>query len=1218
MKNFDLINTPLKGTNLIEASAGTGKTYTIAGLFVRLILESALFADQILVVTFTKAATEELKDRIRRKLVQTKESFLKRESRDPLIASLVERSEDPDLAIQKLKDALIDFDKAAIFTIHGFCQKILHENAFETGSNYNSELITEPGNLIQEVVDDFWRKHFYELPPEFLSYANNHKKIKGPVHFVKLLERIRYPDVKIVPKIEKPGLENLKGFRDLFKKLKKAWLADRKIIQELLMDPALSGTVYGSLKSDEHRPTFTKRDLKVLALMDHMDRFVGYKSTGYPLFKDFEKFTDTKLNASIRKNHHFPSHKFFQICDALNQKNAELDDQMEKYVIFLKTQFLKFADEELSKRKRIKNLQFYDDLLLSIRKALTQNDPRGRNLLVDTIRGKYKAALVDEFQDTDTIQYDIFSKLFAAKDHSLFMIGDPKQSIYGFRGADIFSYMQAAANVEAKYTLSDNWRSAPGLITAINTIFTNVKTPFVFHDIHFDKGKSGQSPASNSVSTVAALRLWYVTAGGKRPLNKSSASHSIAKALTDEILRLTSRGSSQVPAGDIAVLVRTNRQAQLIKNYLSARHIPAVLYSTGNIFDTDEAMEMERVLASIAEPENYRLFRSALVTDMLGVVGEDLDSAEKDPFWWQDRNVHFREYFQIWQKYGFIRMFKKIMINEEIKQRILSLPDGERRLTNILHLTELIHRVAIQNNLGISALLKWLSEQRSPSSPRLEEHQLRLESDAFAVKIVTIHKSKGLEYPIVFCPFGWSSSVPMDMDIIFHGTDATHRLTLDLDAHNDDRHMALAQNELLAENLRLLYVALTRAKLRCYLVWGRINTAETSALAYLLHNFASDRRVETNQNIVPQLAHHFSSLTDEIFVADLEKLVERSQGTIELDILPSGFEEEFAFDPGGKKKLFSRKFGGRVDRQWTISSYSALISKQTTDLELPDYDGLRETYRLRPELSPGFSEPQPGQPQPAKKRTIFSFPRGTRAGIFFHDLWEHLDFTRNDSKSLDNLVVNKLSGYGFDLFWKTEILHMIDNILSVPLGSSNDDFFLTSVTAQNRINEMEFYFPLNPIAPRGLQRLFAEQGGPHVETDFPERLGKLTFTPAGGYMKGYIDMIFKHQDRFYLVDWKSNYLGDHIEQYHPSSLAQTMGEEYYILQYHLYTLALHQYLKLRVPDYRYTKNFGGVFYIFLRGVDQHKGAHYGIFHDLPGSEMIFGLGKMLIPGFSIK
>jgi exodeoxyribonuclease V beta subunit len=405
---------------------------------------------------------------------------------------------------------------------------------------------------------------------------------------------------------------------------------------------------------------------------------------------------------------------------------------------------------------------------------------------------------------------------------------------------------------------------------------------------------------------------------------------------------------------------------------------------------------------------------------------------------------------------------------------------------------------------------------------------------------------------------------------------------------------------------------------RCYLVWGRINTAETSALAYLLHNFAPDGRVESGQNIVAQLAQHFSSLSDETFVADLKRLVEKSQGTIQLEILPSGLEGEFALDPAGKEKLFSRKFGGRIDRHWTISSYSALVSKQTVDPELPDYDGLRESYRHRPESSAGFPGLKPARSQAEDKQSIFAFPKGTQAGIFFHDLLEKLDFSCNSSNYLDNLVVDKLKEYRYERFWKTEILGMIDNLLSVPLVSGDDVILLTSVTAQNRINEMEFYFPLNPIAPRDLQELFAGRVDPHVGMDVSDRLGKLTFTPTGGYLKGYVDMVFKHRDRFYLVDWKSNYLGDHAEQYHPSTLARTMGEEYYFLQYHLYTLALHQYLKMREPDYSYANNFGGVFYIFLRGVDQHKGAPYGIFHDLPNQELILGLAQTLIPGISNK
>jgi exodeoxyribonuclease V beta subunit len=603
------------------------------------------------------------------------------------------------------------------------------------------------------------------------------------------------------------------------------------------------------------------------------------------------------------------------------------------------------------------------------------------------------------------------------------------------------------------------------------------------------------------------------------------------------------------------------------------------------------------------------------VTDMLGGVGEELDPAEKEPLWWQSRYVRFREYYQLWKNYGFIRMFRTLMATEEIKQRVLSLPNGERRLTNILHLTETIHRASIESRLGISALLKWFSEQRGSSSAGVAEHQLRLESDERAVKIVTIHKSKGLEYPIVFCPFGWESSVPGRQEIIFHGPDDNNRLTLDLMARKGGYHMTLAQNELLAENLRLLYVALTRAKMRCYLVWGRINTAETSALAYVLHDFNCSKRSDTGDNIVGLLAERFLSLADDEIVADLQKLAKKSKGTIEFALMPSECEGQYESEPLANEKLSCRIFNGRIDKHWKVSSYSSLISKQAVDLELPDYDVFHQSLSHAGELPFDFSGLPSEQIKIAGDKKIFSFPKGTRAGVFFHDIFEQLDFSRNDTQYRKDLVIRKLQEHGFDLNWETEILYMIDNALSVPLFDEDKDFVLSSVTCEDRINEMEFYYPLNPIGPRDLKKILAVHSSLPIDTGFPDRLGNLTFMPTAGYLKGFIDMVFKHRQRYYLVDWKSNYLGDHIEEYHRSSLSKTMGEAYYILQYHLYTLALHQYLRLRKPDYRYEEDFGGVFYVFLRGVDQQKGSQYGIFRDLPAAELIVELGKALISDF---
>ncbi|MDH3721932.1 MAG: UvrD-helicase domain-containing protein, partial [Desulfobacteraceae bacterium] len=599
MEIFDPINTPLTGTNLIEASAGTGKTYTIAGLFLRLILENQLTVNQILVVTFTKAATEELKERIRNTLLDAKSALLKNSSHDVFVKTIVNKYDNRALAIQLIQDALMDFDNAAIFTIHGFCQRILHENAFETQSLFDTKLVADPTGLTREIVDDFWRRHVYSLPMEFISYLL--KKISGPEYFIRLLTKNRTTDVKIVPEIGKPELASLNDFRALFKRLRTIWPNSRIQVTHLLKDSSLSGSVYGSLKTVAMQAGISKRDLMVASMIESMDKFVDINSAGFPLFKGFEKFTATKIENSTRKNYRPLSHEYFDICDSLYHKGVSLESEMETYLMYFKVQCFKITREQLLVRKKQNNIQFYDDLLIKLKKALEDNG--GKNL-VQIIRKKYSAALVDEFQDTDSFQYNIFTRIFDSKKNTLFMIGDPKQSIYSFRGADIFSYMKAARNTDSKYTLIKNWRSDPNLITAVNTIFSNIKTPFVFDKIGFEKGISGKKIRSMKERYLPGLTLWYLGENKKakttKPLSKTESVSVIAKAVSGEISRLIlenkNNPSHDIHAKDIAVLVRTNRQAQIIKKNLSLKGIPSVLYLTGDIFHTHEAMEMERIL----------------------------------------------------------------------------------------------------------------------------------------------------------------------------------------------------------------------------------------------------------------------------------------------------------------------------------------------------------------------------------------------------------------------------------------------------------------------------------------------------------------------------------------------------------------------------------------------------------------------------------------------
>ncbi|MGD9175454.1 MAG: exodeoxyribonuclease V subunit beta, partial [Desulfobacterales bacterium] len=1089
MKPLDLINTPLEGINLIEASAGTGKTYTIEGLFLRLIIERQLQVDQILVVTFTNAATEELKDRIRTKLLQAEKAFTNGENQDTLLNALLERMPNHGPAIASIHDALVNFDRAPIFTIHGFCARILFEHAFETSNLFDTELVSDSSEWEREVAEDFWRRHLYDAPLECISYLT--RTLRGPSSLQQLLGKIGAADINIIPQIGKPALDSLAAFRKAYDRVRKQWVRERTAVEKALHDPSLSGTQYGSLKSLSKCESITKRDLTILSLVNGMDQYVAPNSTGFPLFKNFEKFTAQKLKISARKGQTPPAHDFFNFCDDLYRCAAELEAELQQHLVYLKARLLAAAPSELRAQKSQKNIQFFDDLLILVKQALVSK--RGHPL-ADAVRQKYRAALVDEFQDTDSVQYEIFSRLFAVQGSLLFMIGDPKQAIYSFRGADIFSYLKAAKDAQTKFTLTENWRSEPPLIAAINTLFSHVKRPFLFKDISFEPARAGKNHEEKPAEGITPMTLWYLDSrlysDKAKPVTKTLATRLLAEAVAEEIFRLVSSKNCSWQPGDMAVLVRTNRQARIINTYLSARGLPSVLHSTGNIFDSREAMEVEKILLSISAPNKPGLLKAALAMDMMGARGEDLLTADLNVDQWEDQLIRIREYAQLWQRSGFMQMFRTLMNREHIRQRLLSYTDGERRLTNVLHLAEIVHQESTRRNLGMNGVVKWLAEQRDPKSPRLEEHQLRLESDANAVNIVTIHKSKGLEYPVVFCPYGWEGSFVKDAEIIFHKSEPSanqQHLTMDLGSESHATHLIYAQNELLAENIRLLYVALTRAKSKCYLAWGRINTAESSALAYLLHTETGTQADQQPADMVAEVKRQVNAKSDADRLADLSMLAQRSNGRIEVVSLPEPSDGHLSAQPDRSGQLSCRNFSGSIDTSWKVSSYSALISRQTADIDLPDRDAFGElvrhmTDRLESEIESNKAPVPDG---------IFAFPKGSRAGNFFHDLLERLDYTAGSAAALNNIILRTLQAYGFDDTWQDVIADTISHVLHVPLIPQLPELTLSAIGFNQRINEMEFYFPLNTIQPLTLQAVFKRHGHHQSRMNFPVQLQKL-------------------------------------------------------------------------------------------------------------------------------
>ncbi|MFA6450322.1 MAG: exodeoxyribonuclease V subunit beta [bacterium] len=1212
MKKFDLPNAPLDGVNLIEASAGTGKTHAIAGIYLRLVLEKKLSVDRILVVTFTNAAAKELKDRIRR----------------ALRAALAPAEANPE-AKALLESALRDFDQSAIFTIHGFCGRVLTDRAFESGGRFTMETASRQTEYLKEISDDFWRKNVYCAPLFLIDYTI--KKFGRAAMAGLLRPQAVNPDVKLLfapPEFSKNKSKlRYDNYLAAFTDARGIWNQSKESALDALRSDGLNGTSYGAFKPDESTGV-SKRESTIKKMAAAMEQFLEGGEISFALYENIEKFTSGKIEKSIKKNCVAPSHELFDACQRVWEAAEALEETAESFALNLRIEFFKYVREALPSIKEKNGLQFFDDMILRVRDGLRG---AGGGALALALREKYKAALIDEFQDTDPAQYEIFDRVFNCADCALFLIGDPKQAIYSFRGADVFAYMDAAESAgEAKRTLGVNWRSEPNLLGAVNALFSEAADPFVFDSIKYENVNAPppedkkQKPLTINGSQEPPFHLWFVRkeTDKNHDFNKEEAEDSISKLVAAEIGRLASLGDGNealigdepLKPGDIAVLVRTNRQGRKVSAALTGKNVPSVMCNMQSVFETAEATQLKFALEAAASPGSDRAVKTAAATDIVGMTAEQIQETSESETKWEELQGRFRDYRDLWRRGGFIYMFEALLARENTRARLLQLPDGARRLTNLLHLAELLHKESAARKLGAAGLLKWLSDRIAESGDieTAEEHLLRLETDADAVKIVTMHKSKGLEYPVVFCPFCWGPSAVGgkrgDEPFAFHQKDnesGKHVQALDIGSGTRAENMRAAEREQLAENLRLLYVAVTRAKNRCYLAWGRISASETSALAYLLH-----RREDTpaGDGVVAELKELMKKKSSDEYMDDLRPLAAANGGLIKLSEIYIGEapaeKDEYKSPAASAKKLDCRKFGGAILSEGLISSFSSIsarVEKTEHAAELPDHDAQA--------AEPGADASAPEEDSP---QSIFSFPRGAKAGVMFHSLFENFDFQRINEPTAGEYIGKILGAHGYDPAWSATVLRMMQNVLTAPLGRPGEEFTLSLIDNKSRRNELEFYFPIRRSAGRDVKAAFEKRGGPGADGGFPEKIGALTFAPARGFMKGFIDMVFQREGRFYLVDWKSNHLGGSIRAYGHQALAYEMRRDFYILQYHIYALALDQYLRSRDPAYDYETRFGGVYYVFLRGVDPKKGAQFGIFHDRPGRALIDDLRAILI------
>jgi len=1223
MEPFDLLNAPLKGRNLIEANAGTGKTYAISGLFLRLVVESALPVNEILVMTYTVAATEELRDRIRGFLHRALEALRLGHTEDSFLSAFLQRLLAEGMinsARRRLTAALRDFDEAAIFTIHGFCQRTIQENAFESSSTFDAELITDSEKIINQILQDFWRRHFYEAPPEVAAHAlNTENDLKGYRAFLR--QTSSHPDIRLVPDMEAPDSgtidQEIATYRQEMSRLRETWKESRETVRNLLSNSALKATSYGGSRPDRY--------------VDELDAFLDSGAPWFPLPPVFPRFTESQLANSCKKNCSPPVHSFFTSCQQVADSEKSLKETLDCFLLFLKKELLETVSTELPAYKNRRNILFFDDLLLRLRDALQQ--PEG-DLLAEAIRRKYRAALIDEFQDTDPVQYGILRTVFLqegqgkADSPPVFLIGDPKQAIYSFRGADIFAYMAAAKEVDVSYTLQENWRSAPSLLAAVNSVFHNHPNPFVYEAISFADSKAAPGGLQEKLSLSgldgldeAPLQLWIVPADddgrGGKPLAKGSATPRILQAVTAEIARLLDAGAlgkvrineRGLEAGDIAVLVRSNREARLMQQALRDQSIPAVLHSRENLFDSPDASDMELLLRAIETPNNERRLGAALLTPLLGLGIGELYRLKNDERQWEERLQRYLNYHSLWQAEGFMPMIRHLLRMEDVQARLLSRPDGERRLTNVLHLTEVLHHESLDRNRGMRNLVNWLAEQRNPGKAKSDEHQLRLESDAHAVRIVTIHKSKGLEYPVVFCPFVWEGAddATQHNGVTCHGGDDNELLLCDIGLPPQPLHQLRAYREGLAERVRLLYVALTRAKHRCYLVWGHFNKAGGSAPAYLFHDRISNwDEIDPEEAIATtrEYRNSYKEMTGRDLLRELEQMAAFSSGCIHIADLPMRNANRFFQKEATGEELSCRNFTREIDRSWRFTSFSSLVFGTYLPQEGADREREQEARSAEP---PDWRD----------------LPVGTETGNLLHELLEHLDFTEKDENVLRQRAAEALSASGFDPRWEKALLTIIRNVLAVSLsgGGEGKSFRLSDIRREDRISELGFYFPLKRLTPEKLQILFkdiARQAPGSIPDSWDIEMKRLSFSPIRGWLRGFIDLVFTVGGRYYLLDWKSNYLGDDQSGYYPESLESVMVRKHYILQYHLYALALHAYLKQRIPGYSVEKHFGGVYYLFLRGIDPARGMEAGVYFDRPSEAQLTTLYDSLIEKIPVE
>ncbi len=1274
----------------LEASAGTGKTWTLPSLTVRYVAEHGVELPELLLVTFTRAATAELRDRVRRRLAEASRTIEDRlaaggawkPTGDVVLDHLVtSAAAAPDTTVElrlraeRLRQAATQLDEATISTIHGFCQTMLRHAALEAGVEFDAVLLEDDADLLGELVDDHLARELRPADPGWVRYL----QAVGGVDRDRLADLARevsgLPTLQLSPQMDDAAAGDLAPWHAALARFSAVW-------QDGGRDRALD--LFGQLKqvgAFENPRQATYTDAKAAARVTAVDDWLAAAPQLPPVLArtkptelhhadnpPFTLFTSRAIGSKLVDGWPIGDEPLVAAADALL---AALFAPATRFLHRAATTFW----TELDQRKRQRTVLTFDDLLRRLATAL--EDPATREAVVAAIRQRYRVALIDEFQDTDPVQWRIFSALFA-RSEPFVLIGDPKQAIYGFRGADVHTYVHARDTRPAHATLATNHRSDAAFVTACNHLFGQpgaFATPDIpYHDLDARHGDRLVDPAGRAALQVRLLTraAGQLSSRGTPPqLVKGWADRALPRDVADVAVGLLSGGAriegAPLAPRDLAVLVRTNRRALAVQQALTQAGIPAVIQRGGSVFETEEAEALQRLLAAMLRPSAQRRAVAAAATRLFGRdaatlvtqleavdpdhlgAGGAADAAER----WDAWVAALTRWGERWQRDGVLVAVQLAMEEEAVATRLLGFEDGDRRLTNLRHLLELLHAEEVATGAAGHALADWLAARRADAAkgvPAGTATELRLEADAEAVRVVTIHGSKGLQYPVVLCPDLWDGKRKgSDTLLRFHDPEVTEldrAITLDLEVDDHDprrqRNLALARWEGRTEQLRLTYVALTRAQHRAVVWWGPLSDSQDSALASLLHGHAVDGSDPERDPAghLDDAAARVRAADDDQLLADVTALAERSEGSIGVEVVTRiAVAPRWEPPEAALPDLTARPATRRLDRRWRRTSFSGLVRDAHPTGGVPDPGGLgseahdgdgRDVDAEVEQVDAAQDRASTAAPVSEPEVPLGRFPRGPGPGTFLHDVLEHLDLTQaDDDGELLPLLARMEARHGIDPEHRGAVARGLRLAIASPLGPEVDGLRLAVLSRGDRLDELRFELPV--AAGMGASRAAVHLGAvadllASSEDPVLMAAGDRLRDPAlaagfRGYLNGSIDLLARLPDgRVIVADYKSNWFGDRATgrsvaaDYRPEPLVEAMLDHHYVLQALLYLVAAHRYLRWRLPGYDPDHHLVGAGYLFLRGMVGADDADTGILWVRPGGDLLVELSRLLDRG----